>query len=99
MRGLFVEGILLLLIAGVVPLVITSLVSILVGALQAATHVQEQTSLFLIKLLVTGGVLTIGAPMLWARAQRLTTNAFTVMIETCQSDAGARAERAWVKPQ
>jgi type III secretory pathway component EscS len=75
MRLLLINGLWLFFLAGVVPLIITSVVSLFVSAIQAATHVQEQTSQFVIKLVVLFIVLLAGSATLWRKFEQLTVNA------------------------
>ena len=46
---LWYQGGLFFLLAGVLPLIIASLTGLIVGILQAATQIQEQTTSFLLK--------------------------------------------------
>ncbi len=66
------EGLLLVLLVSAPPLLASLLVGFLVGVLQAATQVQDQTLAFVPKLLAVVAVLLAMGPLLGAQILRFT---------------------------
>jgi flagellar biosynthetic protein FliQ len=66
------EGLLLVLLLSAPPLLASLLVGLVVGVLQAATQVQDQTVSFVPKLVVVVGVLVALGPLLGAQLLRFT---------------------------
>jgi flagellar biosynthesis protein FliQ len=65
--ALVTELFLILIVGCGLPLLATACVSLLVGVLQAATQVQEQTTLFLVRLATLAAALWFISPWLAAR--------------------------------
>jgi len=86
MRLLIINGLWLFFLAGILPLIITSVVSLFVSAIQAATHVQEQTSQFVIKLVVMFIILLAGSTSLWRKFEQLTVEAIELGASIGRSD-------------
>ncbi len=66
------EGLLLVLLVSAPPLLASLVVGFLVGIVQAATQVQDQTLAFVPKLLVVVAVLVAMGPLLGAHLLRFT---------------------------
>lgn len=66
------EGLLLVLLVSAPPLLASMAVGFLVGILQAATQVQDQTLAFVPKLIVVVAVLAAMGPVLGAQLLRFT---------------------------
>ncbi len=66
------EGLLLVVLVSAPPLLASLLVGFLVGILQAATQIQDQTLMFVPKLLVVVAVLVALGPLLGAQVLRFT---------------------------
>lgn len=71
------EGLLLVLLVSAPPLLASVLIGAIVGVLQAATQIQDQTLSFVPKLLVVAAVLIAFGPLLGAQLVRFSQ---TVML-------------------
>jgi flagellar biosynthetic protein FliQ len=70
------EGLLLVLLVSAPPLLASVLVGFVVGALQAATQLQDQTIAFVPKLVVVLGILVAMGPVLGTQLLRFTEAVF-----------------------
>jgi flagellar biosynthesis protein FliQ len=66
------EGLLLVLLVSAPPLIASLVVGFLVGVLQAATQIQDQTLMFVPKLVAVVAVLLAMGPLLGAQVVRFT---------------------------
>ncbi len=66
------EGLLLVLLVSAPPLLASLAVGLLVGVLQAATQIQDQTLMFVPKLAVVVGVVVALGPLLGSQVVRFT---------------------------
>lgn len=66
------EGLILALLVSVPPLLASLVVGFIVGAVQAATQIQDQTLAFVPKLVVVALALVIAGPTLGAQIVRFT---------------------------
>jgi flagellar biosynthetic protein FliQ len=66
------ECLLLVLLVSAPPLLASLVVGLLVGVLQAATQIQDQTLVFVPKLVVVVGVIAALGPLLGAQLLRFT---------------------------
>ena len=70
------EGLLLVLLVSAPPLIASLLVGFIVGVMQAATQIQDQTLAFVPKLVVVVCVLIVLGPLLGAQVLRFTQALF-----------------------
>jgi flagellar biosynthetic protein FliQ len=70
--GVVREGLLLALLVSAPPLLASLLVGLVVGALQAATQVQDHAIAFVPKLVAVAAVLLVSGPVLAAQLVRFT---------------------------
>jgi flagellar biosynthetic protein FliQ len=73
------EGLLLVLLVSAPPLLASLLVGLVVGVVQAATQIQDQTLSFVPKLVVVIGVLVALGPVLGAQLLRFTQAVFAAI--------------------
>ena len=66
------EGLILVLLLSAPPLLASLVIGFVVGLLQAATQIQDQTLAFVPKLVIVLGVLAATAPVLGASLVRFT---------------------------
>jgi len=70
------EGLILVLLLSAPPLIASLVIGFVVGLLQAATQIQDQTLAFVPKLVIVLGVLAATAPVLGASLVRFTQALF-----------------------
>lgn len=70
------EGLVLVLLLSAPPLIASMVVGFVIGLLQAATQIQDQTLAFVPKLVVVMGVLAAMGPVLGASLVRFTQALF-----------------------
>jgi flagellar biosynthesis protein FliQ len=66
------EGLLLVLVVSAPPVLASLVVGIIVGALQAATQIQDTSIAFVPKVAAVGAVLLVSGPLLGAHVVRFT---------------------------
>lgn len=62
MRELFTDGIRLMFVLSIIPLVIYAVVGLFIAMIQTVTSIQEQAVSFLVKIILTAVLLLVAGP-------------------------------------